>query len=80
SDDAANLIYTIDNYLKFITDYKLNIPELYVMTANKYDLRYTDEIKNLIEELMNVKLVNDVLLSPQKILESYLPIISSYFH
>lgn len=80
SDDAANLIYTIDKYLKFIKEYKFNIPELYVMTAKKYDLRYTDEMKNLIEELMNIKLANNIYLTTMAIIESYLPIISSYFH
>lgn len=53
SDDAGNLIYTIDNYCKFIKEYKLNISELYLMTAKQYDLTYTEKMENLFNELMS---------------------------
>ncbi|WP_100158951.1 Tc toxin subunit A-related protein [Proteus columbae] len=80
SDDAGNLIYTIDSYCYFIKEYKLNISELYLMTKKQYDLTYTIEIKNLVEELSQVKFVDDYTLFPREIIASYLPIISYYFH
>lgn len=75
SDDAGNLIYTIDNYCKFIKEYKLSISELYLMTAKKYDLSYTNEMKNIIEELMNVNFYDDNELIERAIIPCYLPIL-----
>ncbi|WP_311754123.1 neuraminidase-like domain-containing protein [Proteus columbae] len=80
SNDSGNLIYTIDNYCKFIKEYKLSISELYLMTAKKYDLSYTNEMKNIVEELMEVKFSDDDAFSERKVIASYLPILSYYLH
>lgn len=75
SDDAGNLIYTIDNYCKFIKEYKFNIPELYLMTAKKYDLTYTEKMEDLFNELMNF---NDFYIdefTERAIIPCYLPIL-----
>lgn len=75
SDDAGNLIYTIDNYCKFIKEYKFSIPELYSMTAKKYDLSYTKEMERLFNELMKF---NDFYIdefTERAIIPCYLPIL-----
>nr|MBG3151099.1 hypothetical protein [Proteus mirabilis] len=73
SDDAGNLIYTIDNYCKFIKEYKLNISELYLMTAKQYDLTYTEKMENLFNELMNFNVDE---FTERAIIPCYLPILS----
>ncbi|WP_368910966.1 neuraminidase-like domain-containing protein [Proteus vulgaris] len=75
SDDAGNLIYTINNYCKFIKDYKFSISELYLMTAKEYDLRYTQKMEKLFDELMNF---NDSYIdefTERAIIPSYLGIL-----
>lgn len=75
SDDAGNLIYTIDNYCKFIKEYKFSIPELYSMTAKKYDLSYTKEMEKLFNELMNFNDFHIDEFTEQEIIPCYLPIL-----
>lgn len=75
SDDAGKLIYTIDNYCHFLTKYKLNISELYLMTSKNYDLTYTREIEKMVEELSKIKFeTDDPFLF--EIAVAYVPIIS----